>query len=345
MLMAHKDIILKGKTVGPHKAYMQPDFEGATVLVDNQFDYVELWLNRHSSREPIYYWQQAHNFYRASFDLPRESRPLTAYYCMLNAVKALLVTKNIPFSELHGVTGKSLDSKTSLANELCEIKGSGILVSLAQYFGANLAGRNVHLKDVLYNIPFVHRAYTITYRGTQNLFIPITDGHFVMQNNGHESWFCAKIQDRRYQKLSFFKKQRGWEIDESEKDFVIRSTHRFNWQAKGTTKVERMTELTKNHRIIRRDIKYIHGPSRLWYFKRNDKSTGILPWPTPALVFIVMYRLSELTRYDPKRLGRHFDCQHNWLLSEFLNLANDNFIDQISSEITGHEFLMPGYRE
>jgi len=325
---------------------MKPNFEGPTVLVDDQFDYVELWLKRHSPGKPVLFWQQARNFYHASLGLPKESRSVTAYYCMLNASKALLAAKKIAFSEQHGLSGESRYNKTSLANEICTTKGTGIFISLTQYFGANLIGREVSLKDVLYNIPFIHRSYTITYRGSANLFIPIVDAHFVRQNNGHEAWFCAEIQDRRYCRESIMKKQRGWELDQSENPrFVIRSKHRFRWKVKGTSKRERLAELTKNHQRIRRDIKYIHAPSRLWYFKRNDRATGILPWPTPTLVYIAMHRLSELTRYNPKRLARHFDCQHNWLLSEFINLASDNFIDQIASDITGQEFMVPGYRQ
>lgn len=255
--MAHKDITLRGKKVGPHKAFMKPSFEESTVLVDDQFDYVELWLKRHtSSSEAVLFWQQARNFYRASQELPRESRALTAYYCMLNATKALLTAKRAPFSEHHGLAGESLESSTSLANEVCKIKGAGLLLSLAQYFGANLRGQKVPLKDVLYNIPFVHRAYTITFRGSQNLFVPISDARFVRQNGGQEAWFCATIREPRYQKDAFILKQRGWERDKSERDrFVIRSKRRFRWQVRGTPKVTRMTNLIKNHQKIRRDIK------------------------------------------------------------------------------------------
>ena len=55
-----------------------------------------------------------------------------------------------------------------------------------------------------------------------------------------------------------------------------------------------------------------------------------------------MHRLSGLARYDPMRLARHFDCQHNWLLSEFIATARSQFIDEISYEITGQEFMIPG---
>ena len=105
-----------------------------------------------------------------------------------------------------------------------------------------------------------------------------------------------------------------------------------------------MARLLKHHEKIRRDIKYIYGDQRLWYYKRNDRGAEILHWPNPSLIFVAIHRLSELTRYDPKKLLSHFECQHNWLLTEFMNQSVDNFIDQVASDITGHVLMVPRYR-
>ncbi|CAH8239481.1 hypothetical protein VAEU17_5700001 [Vibrio aestuarianus] len=59
------------------------------------------------------------------------------------------------------------------------------------------------------------------------------------------------------------------------------------------------------------------------------------------IMFAAMHRLSELARYSPDKLAKHFECQHNWLLSEFITSASNQFIDEISSEITGYEFMIP----
>lgn len=344
--MAHREIKLRNSKVRPHKTFIEPEFDAPTVIVADQFDYVELWLKRHSNLKSVLYWQQAENFYKANLALPNESKTITSYYCMLNAAKALLSAKKLKFSQLHGLSGRSIGNKTSLANEITKIKGKGIFVSLTKYFGAHLSGKEVSMKDVLYNIPFVHRAYTVTYRGSQELFVPITNPHFVMQGKGNEAWLCAEITVDKFCKNNIIDKQRGWEIDKSQNPkFVIRRKRRFRWDtSRGSKKADRIRALTRYHQKIRRDIKYIHGAQRLWYYKRNDRDAHILSWPTPSLIFIAMHRLSELTRYDPKRLKSHFECQHNWLLSEFINQATDNFIDQISSDITGHELMVSGYR-
>lgn len=334
--MAHRIIKLRKTKIRPHKAYVGPDFDAATVLVADKFDYVELWLKRHSTRPAQLLWQQAENFYRASISLPNESRAIASYYCILNAAKALLESKGIKFSQLHGVSGRSISSRTSLSNEVSKVKGAGIFVALTKYFGATFTGVEVTLKDLMYNLPFVHRAFTVTYRGARDLFIPIKDPHFVRQANGTEAWFCAEIIDSKYWDIKTMERQRGWEIDKGhEEKFIIRRKRRFRWDtSRGSKKADRMHQLLNYHKKLRRDIKYIHGDQRLWYYKRNDRSDGILHWPTPSLIFLAMHRLSELTRYDPSKLHSHFECQHNWLLTEFMNQATDNFIDQIASDIT-----------
>lgn len=57
---------------------------------------------------------------------------------MLNAAKSMLSANKIDFKSYHGLSGKSNGSKTSLANEVSEIKNEGILISLAEYYKLNL---------------------------------------------------------------------------------------------------------------------------------------------------------------------------------------------------------------
>jgi hypothetical protein len=52
-----------------------------------------------------------------------------------------------------------------------------------------------------------------------------------------------------------------------------------------------------------------------------------------------MHRLSELSRYDPDKLSRHFNNRYGWLLQEFLARTLDQVLDDLNSEITGYEVL------
>ncbi|MDF8825025.1 YaaC family protein, partial [Escherichia coli] len=57
-----------------------------------------------------------------------------------------------------------------------------------------------------------------------------------------------------------------------------------------------------------------------------------------------MHRLSELCRYDPLKLRQLLNEKENWIIAEFIQQSPSQFIDAISSEITGHQFLIPNVR-
>ena len=63
-----------------------------------------------------------------------------------------------------------------------------------------------------------------------------------------------------------------------------------------------------------------------------------------TLIISAMHRLSELSRYDPKGLIGYLNGRQNWLLSEFIELSPAQFLDEISCEMTGFEFRIPGVR-
>ena len=83
---------------------------------------------------------------------------------------------------------------------------------------------------------------------------------------------------------------------------------------------------------------------RLWYLKRAPANAAgsIIDLAPLSITFAAMHKLSELARYTPLQLAQHFDCKHNWLLTEFISSAPRHFLDEIASEITGFEFLPTG---
>lgn len=53
-----------GKELTLHKSIKNPNFLGKTVLVNDPWDYVEMWLKRNNHNdEAIFYWQQSRQFY------------------------------------------------------------------------------------------------------------------------------------------------------------------------------------------------------------------------------------------------------------------------------------------
>lgn len=339
--MGFRNINYKSSNLTIHKSVTSPRFNEKTVLVTSTWDYVDLWLKRAGKNEARFFWNQARSFYDATLMLPKTSSPLTAYYCFLNATKALLLTKGANFSDQHGVSGYTLEGQTSLNNEKVKFKRGGILASLCNHLGETSNDEDYSLKDLLYNLPNIHRSFDLTYSSDSEIFIPIFNPKIVRHESRAESWFCAELKGKFASGHTINKLPAGFQRDMSDQsNYIIRSSRRFNWVTNENT--QNISRYTNYHKRLRQHLYYINGGTRLWYIKRGGNIAGIIPRNSMTIMFAAMHKLSEMARYTPDKLAKHFDCQHNWLLSEFINSAPVQFIDEISSELTGYEFMIPG---
>ncbi len=336
---AHK-LHIAGKTVRLHGCLIDPDFRTQRVLCSDPWDFVSLWLKRNHKADALFYWEQAHHFYEASIALPALPAPLTSYYCFLNATKALLSAKNQNFVENHGVGGRTEIGHKSLANEIVDFKGGGILPALCSYLSEPVnAGKNFTLKDLFWQMPFIHRAFCLTFTGTTELFIPLTCNNFMRKYGSKEAWFQAEI-DRRYINAHTDKAiQPGFEFFEEKDQFFIRRKRRFRWSGRDVE--NSITEFKIYHKQIRRRIIPIYSSENRWYLKKSVAGHDKLANSQLVLIFAAMHRLSELSRYDPIALSGHFNVNHNWLLTEFIRMAPAQFVYGMASEITGLEFIQP----
>jgi hypothetical protein len=95
--MSIRRIKIAGKEISFHKSIIQPEFGKRNVLTNSPWVFVELWLKRNGKGEALDYWEQARHFHLASIDLPIQTAPLLLYYAFMNAVQALLASKDISF--------------------------------------------------------------------------------------------------------------------------------------------------------------------------------------------------------------------------------------------------------
>jgi len=336
---AHR-LHIAGKTVRLHGSLQGPDFRTQRVLCSDPWDFVSLWLKRNHQKEASFYWDQARHFFDASVQLPELSAPLTSYYCFLNATKALLSSKRESFTENHGVGGRSEQGHTSLSNELIDFQGGGILPSLCKLLGEpNNAGKTFTLKEVFWQMPFIHRAFCLSYQGATELFIPLNGNCFMRKDNSKEAWFQAEI-DRRYINAHTQRVlQPGFEFFQIDEKYFIRRKRRFRWSGRDIE--NSITQFTAYHKQIRRRIMPIFSSENRWYLKKSVAGHEKLVNSQLVLIYAAMHRLSELSRYDPISLAKHFNVNHNWLLSEFIRASPAQFVYGMASEITGLEFIRP----
>lgn len=340
---------------------INPKVETKTILTDSTWEFVEIYLKQKCDgskghKNAIFYWQQARNFYQATKSLDNNSKPLTIYYCFLNATKALLETKNIPYDFSHGVSGKSIKGHNNIKNEFVRLKTKGVIVGLCNYLeepvrliSSEKPYEQHSLKDVFYNLAFIHRAYNVTYANSAELFIPILNPQFVRDKNINRAWIQFELEPEHsntttLSRMLSLKYEKEDMADNTER-FVVRHKKKFKWEVirNQPDKANRL-RLDNYLKSRRKEFQYIYSANELWYLKRNDLNSSIIDRHPLVLIYAAMHRLSELARYEPDILKSHLEKDASWLLNEFINKSAVQFIDQISSEITGNQFRITGFR-
>jgi len=346
-----KEICISNKPCELMKSVKKSKYGSKTILTDSCWEYVSLYLKRQSSAgasDALLYWEQAHSFYLASSSLPNSARPLTSYYCILNAAKALLRYKGIADEKLcnHGIsTVRDISGKTNIIQAVTAIKGGGSLPELGKYYNCMMTVGHYSISDLLYNIPCVHRAYCITFSKPE-IFVPICKPVFVKKENSTEAWLKCNVIGRYANAKSLKALPSKFEQDLGiSNEYVLRVKKRFKWDIHKPID-ERKQALDRYHEKVRKYIYYIYGESKLWYVKKQVTGNEELECvASPVLIFSVFHWLSELVRYNPKLFNKYMKSKQNGLLHEFINNALDQFVDEIGCKITGGDIMCTGYRK
>jgi YaaC-like Protein len=345
--MPSPELRISNRTAYFRKAIRTPDFSSERVLARDAFQFAGLWLKRECPKA-LPFWEQAQSYYAASKSLPTQSSPLTSYYCFLNAAKALLTVKGVDFSDYHGISG-AFDplAKRALRNEKVAFKGGGILPALSRLLEEEEETDEHTLTDILSNLPFIHRAFRYTFRSHPELFIPLR-GIVYRKGDDDYVWITAKIEGRFADGRSLWTLPSQFEVDTGyANECVIRTRRKIRWFGRRSSKEQRaqaVARLSTYHRKLRQHIVYISALPDLWYIKRQMTGATSLRRYTLTLIMAAMHRLSELSRYDPAGLKRYLEGKENWLLTEFIELAPAQFIDELVCEMTSLEFGSPGIR-
>lgn len=346
--MAASELRVGNRVAYFRKAICSPDFSSESVLTRDVYTFVDLWLRR-NCQKALPYWNQSRNYYEGSLTLPPEASPLTLYYCFMNAAKALLSVKGVHFAEAHGVSGEfDPTSRRTLANETVTIKNSGIVAALSTYLKEPETTPEHSMRDLLGNLPYIHRAFRHTYSKQSELFIPIAKQLYRIHPDGGYVWFTAEVQGRFTDHRSLRTLPSDFEVDHGYNDrCIIRTKGRKKWWKKGDdadaqrAASERLCAL---HQKTRLRVKHISGQLDYWYLKRSGKPTNAIQRYDVTIAIAAMHRLSELSRYDPKGLISYLEGKENWLLSEFIQLAPKQFLDELVCEMTSLELRVPGVR-
>lgn len=337
------------------KAHSNPDFKCRTVLSNSTYEYVELWLRNQKGpkfQEALFYWKQSRHFYRASLDLPIDAKPLTSYYSIMNAAKALLVIQGISVINIgHGVSSSRQYITGNIRKDKITFGATGVLCGLSRILEEAVDKRDYTVYDLLYNLPCVHRTFTITNRDATELFVPINNISFALTNNvdvtrrevyirfGVDNSYDTPMTRRYLPAKVKFAQPPNNELP------YYRIKKQFKWNIHNSMD-KRLKDLNKYHKGARKVFYYIHGSQMLWYIKKNlPQNEHLIDRHSMTIIYGVMHWLSEQVRYSPNIFNKLMKSKQNWLIQEFIDLGLSQFIDEISSEITGANIMCTGYRK
>jgi uncharacterized protein (UPF0332 family) len=338
--------ILNHRELSPPKAIVSPELGERTVLTNEPWDYVDLALVRQKKTEAQFYWRQAREFYTVAEGLTLQSAPLLLYYSFMNATKALLSAKGIVFNPYHGVVEwvPATGVKKQAFSVGVKIKTNGIVPALAAYFAEKETSVQHTLKDILYNLPYIHRTYCLTYTSQVEIFIPIIKPLFVVEDGTNNVYFSAQLS-AHYTRQNFLNRlPASFAVNPNGPLGGILSSTSVTLSSVSKPSEPDIQLLAGFAKSLRDDLYYINGTQTLWYIKAATNSKSRLLRQSTTLTLAAMHRLSEVCRYAPMQLAKYLEGQKNWLLSEFIRMSGTQFLDEIASEITGKVFLIPNVR-
>lgn len=342
--MPSSPILINGRDVRIHKACLDPKFSDPTILTSNFWKYVELWLRRKRASQAIFYWSQAQQFYKASEGLDEVSAPLTIYYCFLNAVKALLDYRGVLASPFHGTSGESTTRKATLSGENVVFKTRGVAPALSQLLRDSDQRVEYTLKQLLYNLVFIHRAFVLTFPKESEIFVPLRSAIYVKKDGAEEAWLQLTADPKFDSLILASNVPSGFEIDPFSGHNIVRTKNRFKWRDGIGNQAGNIQRISTYNTRYRASLVYIRGQPPTWYLKMPAISKNSIARSGLSIMLAAMHRLSELSRYDPLRLQLLLETQQNWLISEFIGNAPIQFLDEIATEITGQNLATPFVR-
>ena len=345
-------IRISDRQVRFHRGICNADFSERRVIASSPWEFVSLWLRKHGNADAKIYWEQARHFFESARELPVQSAPLPLYYSFMNAVKALLETKRIPYLPYHGVAGFDMRAggRVLLDNEGIKIKAGGILPSLISYFNETAIDSKYSLSDVLSNLAFIHRSFSIVYK-RKEIFLSIHEPRYVKAESGRARFQATLPPEHTHGQTintmpAAFLVRRVDDGDEDDwGDHVIESVGTFAWSGARCPTDADIRNLTTFHKSMRLNINYIAGVQPYWYVKRNLATYQRIDRNNLVLILMAMHRMSEIARYKPVELDNLLKGAKNWIVHEFIRAAQNQFIDEIAAEITGYEISPAGIRQ
>ena len=308
--------------------------------------------------------EQARHFYISGESSPVKSQALLYYYSFLNLSKiTYLINKN--FNNLsskkytHGISEvyKKIFKDCEISIKTSDAGDIQIAHEMLILFDSNIAPQpntnkhNFNIREILSHCTGIHISYSEIYNKAES-FIKVVD--YSLFKRGKDLYFVGYLDNPKpiSDKIPMLRAA-GYSIDEfkndrftlnennlvfDELDFFkdgfyffdkIRMPHGYSHD-----KIPKIYYEGLSNKIRGRGVWYLVGNNGYTLYLSTSNNLRYR-YSQESIIYIVMFFLGSITRYNPYLFDTLFSDKEQWLISEFLMTQPKQFLYLLTSHVLG----------
>lgn len=310
------------------------------------------------------YIRQAKNYYFSAKQLHPRSAGLLYYYCFLNLAKASLVFKHPTIAGhkiSHGISCLSKDFTKLKTRTVKVLSDGGVFPKLYEwYFGLPIKPQSLNIQKLLVYCTDISYQNLIAGYGEckllQGYYV-----HLVNVNQGNRTGWpligiatfnkCASYAKTFRSLYANFEKVElpqfsGREYFDAENLQLsaftfFQSKQTFNWIS------DNIPPSLKSRDLVLKTFGQLLQPN---YYKTNFDyyislpylPTNQIPMDETVAIYLIMFYLSNLVRYNPRYLEELLSKREAWIIDSFIRTCPLAYLRSMVSKIIGTDFIISG---
>jgi len=302
--------------------------------------------------------RQAKGFYFSAKILPVSSSPLLYYYSFMNLAKARLVIEDPSITKKklrHGLSYRLKNTNLSFKKQSIQVHKKGVFHFLYNwYFNKNLSIMKINISSLFNYCTDISYECDIT--GIKENKILYCRYSNCVNHNNKTSWPLIAINNDneilKYPKMfksfmSYFEKVKLNQHDYKE-IFNINPIHSPSFSFfQGPTKNWISNNLSAFHEVNNEVIDILGNAFQFNYTSKDLDFYLTLPYKVnkqicldeTISIYIIMFYLSNLVRYNPRYIDYLLDKKESWLINIFIKSCTITFLRCIVSRIINIDYI------
>lgn len=304
--------------------------------------------------------RQAKTYYLSAKNLHPRSAGLLYYYCFLNLAKAALVQEYPQIGKIrigHGASSLPKDFSKLKSQTVRVLDDGGVFQKLYDwYFGTPIKKQSLNIQELLNYCSDISYQCQIAGIASDKLE-PCLHVHLVNKND-KTGWAVIGIPGfnnvKKYSSSlhEFFKEFEQVEVPESQarQYFDMSNLNLSNFTFFQGKKAipwmgDNIPPALENHDLIKKTLGKLLQTN---YFENNFDFYISLPYKTnrqlqmdeTIAIYLIMFYISNLVRYNPAYLEELLSKKEAWLIESFIKSCPVTFLRSMISRIVGTDYVI-----